>query len=326
VNSIYKIASARPQDLSALPNIELAAAVLLAGHAPDSVLNEVTSEQAFKEAQSEGRLWVALADDQPVGFVHVELLAHDEAHLKEIDVHPDHGRRGLGTRLVATACEWAADGGFADITLTTFRDVPWNMPFYARMGFEVVPTGKLSPALLLIVADETRRGLDPARRVVMRRSLREHTNARITQTSKQDLPRLFEVWESSVRATHSFLSETDIRSLVPLARAEIATFSPIYCVRDNTGQPFAMLAVEGAKIEMLFVHPDYRGMGAGRRLIEFAVRELHADSVDVNEQNDAAVQFYRHMGFCQVGRSAQDASGNPWPLLHLALQSNSVPS
>jgi len=59
--------------------------------------------------------------------------------------------------------------GFESVTLTTFRDVPWNMPFYERLGFEVVPTPALSPALRAVVDDETRRGLDPIRRVVMRR-------------------------------------------------------------------------------------------------------------------------------------------------------------
>lgn len=173
----YKILRARPQELRWLAEIEIAAAAMLVGHAPESVLNETTSEQEFKAAQSEGRLWVALMDDLPVGFVHVELLAHSEAHLKEIDVHPDHGRRGLGTRLVEVACEWATNAGYADITLTTFRDVRWNMPFYASRGFEVMPPNELSAELLLIVADETRRGLDPARRVVMRRTLRGHVNS-----------------------------------------------------------------------------------------------------------------------------------------------------
>ena len=168
---LYKITCARPQDLQLLPSVELAAAALLKGHAPESVLSEVTSEQDFREAQSEGRLWVALARENPVGFAHVEVLGSHGVHLKEIDVHPDHGRQGLGTRLVVTVCEWAACRGYSKVTLTTFRDVPWNMPFYAGLGFRVVPTSELSAELLHIVADETRRGLDPARRVVMRRRL-----------------------------------------------------------------------------------------------------------------------------------------------------------
>ena len=165
----YKIVHARQHHLSLLPDIELAAAALLVGHAPASVLNETTAEQDFWEAQAQGRLWVALAGDAPVGFAHVEILGSGTAHLEEIDVHPDHGRRGLGTRLVAAVCEWAASAGYRELTLTTFRDVPWNMPFYARLGFQEVPAGELSAELIAVVLDETRRGLDPARRVVMRR-------------------------------------------------------------------------------------------------------------------------------------------------------------
>jgi GNAT superfamily N-acetyltransferase len=165
----YTIVRARTQDLERLPAIELAAARLLAGHAPESVLSETTSQSVLEKAQHDGHLWVALGDDLPVGFAHVEVLEPATAHLEEIDVHPAHGRRGLGTRLVEAVCRWAAADGYAAVSLTTFRDVPWNMPFYERLGFTVVPVALLTPALRAIVDDETRRGLDPNRRVVMKR-------------------------------------------------------------------------------------------------------------------------------------------------------------
>ena len=165
----YTIIAARPQDLTRLAAIELAAAQLLVGHAPESVLNETTSLDLLEKAQREGHLWVALADDGPVGFAHVELIERDAVHLEEIDVHPDHSRRGLGRKLVLQVCEWAAGQGNKSVTLTTFRDVPWNMPFYARLGFAVVPPEQLSTGLHAVVDDETRRGLDPLRRVVMKR-------------------------------------------------------------------------------------------------------------------------------------------------------------
>ena len=167
----YTITAARRQDLTQLPAIELAAARLLVGHAPDSVLNETTSPEVLEKAQRQGHLWVALADDVPVGFAHVEVIEREVAHLEEIDVHPEHGRRGLGTKLVLQVCEWATGNGYGAVTLTTFRDVPWNMPFYARLGFGVVPPEQLSPSLRAVVEDETRRGLDPSRRVVMKRGL-----------------------------------------------------------------------------------------------------------------------------------------------------------
>jgi GNAT superfamily N-acetyltransferase len=165
----YEVTRARPGDPPFLPAIELAAATLLAGHAPDSVLVETTSLEVLEDAQRHGRLWVALADDVPVGFAHVEILEPGVAHLEEIDVHPEHGRRGIGTRLIVAVCAWAATSGYLSVTLTTFRDVPWNMPFYERLGFEAIPPDELSPAMLSVIHDEMRRGFDPTRRVAMRR-------------------------------------------------------------------------------------------------------------------------------------------------------------
>jgi GNAT superfamily N-acetyltransferase len=170
----YRIAMARPSDLPLVPAIELAAAKLLTGHAPESVLTETSSQEELSDALWRGHLWVALAGDAPVGFAHVDILESGVAHLEEIDVYPEHGRRGLGRRLVTAVCEWAAAAGYGSITLTTFRDIPWNMPFYARIGFEVVPPDELTPALRLVVDGEARRGFDPTRRVVMRRWCAQH--------------------------------------------------------------------------------------------------------------------------------------------------------
>jgi GNAT superfamily N-acetyltransferase len=174
---VYTITNARPKDLSLLPAIELAAARLLAGRAPESVLTETTAEAVLKSAQAHRHLWVALAEDVPVGFAHVEVFEPTVAHLEDIDVHPEHGRRGVGRKLVVAVCAWAETNGYRAVTLTTFRDVPFNMPFYARLGFEVIPPEQLSAALRVVVQDETRRGLDPARRVAMRRSCAVHTRA-----------------------------------------------------------------------------------------------------------------------------------------------------
>lgn len=121
----------------------------------------MTSEQDLRSAQDDGRLWVALSGDCPAGFAHVEIIGRNAAHLEEVDVHPDHGRRGLGGRLVSEVCRWAEQRGYLAVTLTTFRDIPWNMPFNARMGFEEIPTAGLSLALKAVLQDEARRGLDP---------------------------------------------------------------------------------------------------------------------------------------------------------------------
>jgi GNAT superfamily N-acetyltransferase len=169
--SPYTIRPARPRDVGGLAAIELAAARLLLGHVPESALTETTSEPELMRAQAAGRLFVALAADEPVGFAHVVLLEPGAVHLQELDVHPDHGRRGLGTSLVSAVCEWARLAGHASVTLTSFRHVPWNMPFYRRLGFEEIAPRDVGPVLASVLRDEARRGLDPARRVAMRRRL-----------------------------------------------------------------------------------------------------------------------------------------------------------
>ncbi len=168
MESGYTIRAGRVSDIDALPDIERAANTLFAGAGwPADVLAEVMSTDTLRDYLRAGRLWVAAdAHDQPVGFAVVSLV-DGHAHLDEIDVHPDHGRRGLGRALVEQVCAWAADSGLPSVSLTTERDIPWNAPFYARLGFAVLPDSDLSAGLRAIVADETARGLAPDRRVVM---------------------------------------------------------------------------------------------------------------------------------------------------------------
>jgi GNAT superfamily N-acetyltransferase len=163
----YSITKARPEHLEALPDIESAAATMFEGYVPASVPQDNTPQSKFRSAQREERLWVALFGETPVGFALVEMLAEDLPHLEEIDVTPAHGHRGLGTALVHTVLEWVVSAGYQQMTLTTFRSVPWNMPFYARLGFVEIPTHELRPELETVVRDEAGRGLDRDQRVVM---------------------------------------------------------------------------------------------------------------------------------------------------------------
>jgi len=157
----YSIRSARAEHIPALPAIELVAAQLLRGHAPESVLAETTDERTLADAARDGRLWVASTGSTPVGFALVKMLADDLPHLEEIDVDPSHGRHGLGTALVRAVCDWATASGYVMLTLTTFRAVPWNLPFYARLGFVEIPCETLRPELAGVVSEEAHRGLDP---------------------------------------------------------------------------------------------------------------------------------------------------------------------
>jgi GNAT superfamily N-acetyltransferase len=88
---------------------------------------------------------VLVSGDPPVGFASVGVVDGD-AHIWQLSVDPPAGRQGRGTSLVLAVCDWAVANGYAAVTLTTFRDVPWNSPFYARLGFAVVdePSGDLA--------------------------------------------------------------------------------------------------------------------------------------------------------------------------------------
>ncbi|MCL4261731.1 MAG: GNAT family N-acetyltransferase [Anaerolineae bacterium] len=141
----------------------------------------------------------------------------------------------------------------------------------------------------------------------------------ISPIQPEDFPRVVAVWEASVRATHHFVRETDIEIFRPLVWEALPHIPQLACVRDDGGQVAGFVAVEEGKVEMLFIHPEARGLGAGRQLLNYAIEIFHANALDVNEQNEQAVGFYLHMGFVVNGRSELDGMGKPYPLLHLQL-------
>jgi putative acetyltransferase len=140
----------------------------------------------------------------------------------------------------------------------------------------------------------------------------------IFPANPHDFERVVEVWEASVRATHHFVSEADINIFRPLVREEVQSV-PVDCMRDDQGAVVGFMIVAEGKVEALFIHPDWRGQGIGRRLFQHAIDNLGAIEVDVNEQNEQAVGFYLRMGFEIVGRSEDDGNGKPYPLLHMHL-------
>lgn len=106
--------------------------------------------------------------EQPVGFARLELVG-GVPHLGQLSVDPAFGRRGLGTTLVRACCDWAARAGFAELTLTTFAQVPFNAPFYARLGFTVIDDAALPAGLARLRRREAEIGLDAlGPRVAMR--------------------------------------------------------------------------------------------------------------------------------------------------------------
>ena len=127
---------------------------------------------------------------------------------------------------------------------------------------------------------------------------------------------LLGIWEASVRASHHFLTEDDIRSLCPHAEEAIRQIETLWVVEYDDVR-IGFMGIQSDKIEMLFLHPDYFRKGIGRTLIQKAVSEAGADYVDVNEQNPAAVKFYEKMGFRTFRRDSTDDQGNPFPILRM---------
>jgi GNAT superfamily N-acetyltransferase len=157
----YQIVMAKPEHLAALPRIERTAAEIFPeGMIPDEVKDYVLTLEDFEKALAKNQLWIAVTlDNNPVGFAMV--LAKDKsAMLAELDVDPEHQRKGLGRNLVQTVINWAREKGYDHLTLTTFSNVPWNAPFYEKMGFRRLQRAELSVDLIAALAKEAELGLN----------------------------------------------------------------------------------------------------------------------------------------------------------------------
>lgn len=149
-------------------------------------------------------------------------------------------------------------------------------------------------------------------------------NAGIEKVQPSDFQEITDVWEASARATHHFLQEKDIQYFKPLILNEYLWHVDLFCIRNEQHRIIGFLGTAGNKIEMLFIHPESRGKGIGKKLLSYAIQTLQVTEVDVNEQNEQAVGFYLHSGFKVVSRSETDSLGKPFPILHLALENKAL--
>jgi GNAT superfamily N-acetyltransferase len=168
----YGVLPASPEHVACLAAVETAAARLFpVEDLPDDLAESPTPTDELARAQAAGRLWVALSPNGEVlGFAQV-VIVDGHAHLQEMDVDPAHGRRGIGTALVHAVVGWARVRGDAKLTLTTFRHLAWNAPFYSRLGFREIEPAESTQALCEILAAEATAGLDPTKRLAMSLSL-----------------------------------------------------------------------------------------------------------------------------------------------------------
>ena len=161
---------ARAADVPRLPAVEVSSGRLFEGVTLQSTADpdETLPLETLYEALRDHGLWVAVdSADRPIGFVAVT-RHDDESFVAQLSVALEAQGQGLGRELMEMAIDDARARGSRAVTLTTFRDVPWNAPFYARLGFRTLAAGELSPHLVATLAHEAARGLLPAERCAMR--------------------------------------------------------------------------------------------------------------------------------------------------------------
>jgi len=140
----------------------------------------------------------------------------------------------------------------------------------------------------------------------------------IRLATPEDYPRIMEIWESAVKATHDFLSEKDFHYFKEVIPKDYLPNLEVYLITEN-GEAKGFASVAEGNLEMLFIHDDAREKGLGKKLYQFMKEKTGLTKVDVNEQNPQAIGFYEKMGFKQTGRSEKDGSGKDYPIIHMSL-------
>ena len=164
----YDILLGRAADCAHLPAIELAAAEMFRplNVLPERAEPDVVPLGYLEEQCRKGWLWVAAFNGAPIGFV-VADIRNGDFYIAELDVHPDHGRKGLGRGLMAKICADAFAKGVQRVTLCTFREVPWNAPFYASLGFTEITRANWTPWMHDLAQRQIDGGIDMETRVYM---------------------------------------------------------------------------------------------------------------------------------------------------------------
>jgi len=305
-----RIRPARPDDLPVLVAIERAASEtfrtlvmhLVADDDPGTV-DELAPYAA------DARAFVSVdADDQPIAYLLLDLI-DGAAHIEQVSVHPFHARRGLGRALIEHVASWAVAHRLHALTLTTYIDVPWNGPYYERLGFSYLSADEETPGLRAVREREHASGLDAWPRACMSRSLRD-CGATLGPEAVSIRPAL----AAERRALEELQFRASIHSTryadVLRANPDAIEISPwqfeqglVRVAEDGdvvVGFAVLLPPVEGAcELDAIFVEPDRMRTGLGRLLIDDAVasaRGWRATRIEVVANPDA-FDFYERVGF-----------------------------
>ncbi len=130
---------------------------------------------------------------------------------------------------------------------------------------------------------------------------------------------LVNIWEDSVKATHTFLSKEEIESIKQFVPEFIKKVPHLLIVKTDNNEPIAFMGISNKKVEMLFVKNEKRHQGIGKSLIDYGINNFQINEVTVNEDNNQAVSFYEHLGFKVFKRTNLDEQGNPYPILYMKI-------
>lgn len=143
-----------------------------------------------------------------------------------------------------------------------------------------------------------------------------------TVRSHQVIKQLVELWEYSVRITHTFLSEREILNIKNYVPQALKSVDHLILAGENSRNILAFMGISNHKLEMLFVSPKERYKGIGTKLINYGIDNYQLNELTVNEQNPAAKGFYEHMKFKVYKRTSLDEQGASYPLLYMKRNNN----
>lgn len=139
----------------------------------------------------------------------------------------------------------------------------------------------------------------------------------VKQRDEKLIQDLLKIWESSVRATHLFLSNDEINQIKQYVPEALKNIPILLVFQKEDKTPTGFMGIADHMLEMLFIGDEYRGQGIGKELLQYGIDHYVVNKLAVNEQNPLAKGFYEHMGFEVYKRTELDEQGQPYPLLYM---------
>lgn len=158
-------------DIERIREIEVDAGEMFRAIGLDAVADDPPPARDILSSHIDDRTaWVAEVDGRVVGYA-ISSIVDVEGHLDQVSLERGAAGQGIGARLISEVIRWSKESGCTSLTLTTFRDVAWNAPYYARLGFSVLADNECGPQLLELRAMERQGGIEVRPRVAMRLQL-----------------------------------------------------------------------------------------------------------------------------------------------------------